>query len=512
MSDSTSTSVAAPAKRSLLMRLLGIRYREGKRIAYAPTKWGVVLLIGLLMFCGGAGLMEYTMQPSFCTSCHLMEPYHDAWEHSAHKDVNCIKCHFEPGLYGTVKGKFQASTQLVKYLTGTQGSKPHAQVSNASCQQEGCHSGAERLKKKLAWSVPGEDSQRKLDLHFDHAPHMDAKVGGMELRCVSCHSQISRSQHMAISVDTCFACHFKRADQNGKHEIVGTCVSCHTPPDKVRLPTGDFDHASYINSGVSCDNCHRDSVVGNGEVSKQSCWTCHNTKEQVEKFADAEFIHREHITGHKLRCTNCHAQIQHSLKAKEERSSQVRTEEKTSNSHALTSVNCGECHQSMHSGPKEIYTGTGAIGVPDMPSPMSRAQVDCIACHRSAKLAGTVAEIDGQTLLAVQASCTTCHSHKYDGTLEQWKQTVKAKLEDATVAYDNSKALVSTLADEDARKASMQRLLAEAEHNIRLIKEGHGVHNVNYATAALSASLDRCREIDRQLSGVVPPTTREGNP
>lgn len=502
--DTTNTPAAAPQKRSLLMRLLGIKRRPGKRLGYGPTKWGVVLMLGFVLFCAGAGFMEYTMTPGFCTSCHIMEPYHDAWAHSAHKDVNCIKCHFEPGLYGTLRGKFQASTQLVKYITGTQGSKPHAQVSNSSCQQSGCHSTPERLQKKIQWSVPGEDSGRKLPLNFDHTPHLDAKMGGKQLRCVSCHAQVSRDQHMSISVDSCFICHFKGVAENGQHDVKKGCVSCHNPPETVRLPTGEFDHASYVKNKVSCDNCHRDSIVGAGEVTKQSCWTCHNTKEQIAKFSDSEFIHKEHIGEHKLRCTNCHAQIQHSLKAKEALAATLRTSEKIRNAHSLTSANCGECHQTMHSGPKEIYLGTGAIGVPEMPSPMSRAQVDCIACHRAAKQTGAVAEIEGQTLLAVQASCTTCHSHKYDGTIEQWKQTVKTNLDNATAVYLRTQAIFNGLPAQDVRYPEAKRLMDEAEHNIRLVKEGHGVHNINYATAALNVAVERCQKVEKQLSGVEP--------
>ena len=36
----------------------------------------------------------------------------------------------------------------------------------------------------------------------------------------------------------------------------------------------------------------------------------------------------------------------------------------------------------MHLGPRELYRGTGGIGVPDSPSLMFTTNVDCIACHR----------------------------------------------------------------------------------------------------------------------------------
>jgi hypothetical protein len=43
-------------------------------------------------------------------------------------------------------------------------------------------------------------------------------------------------------------------------------------------------------------------------------------------------------------------------------------------------------------------------------------------------------------------------------------------------------------------------LLDDAIHNIRLVKLGHGVHNVNYATAALNVALENAREA-RRIAG-----------
>ena len=63
----------------------------------------------------------------------------------------------------------------------------------------------------------------------------------------------------------------------------------------------------------------------------------------------------------------------------------------------------------MHAGPAELYFGTGGRGVPDMPSPMYRTQVDCIACHKARQKSGEVADVAGQTFVTMQASCDACH-------------------------------------------------------------------------------------------------------
>ena len=257
-------------KRPRWQRLLGIRRRQGRHIRWTLTKWGVVLLI---LVVGGSvfgGFMEYTMQPEFCEGCHIMEPYYKAWHQSTHKNVSCLKCHFEPGLEGTLKGKWQASSQAIKYMTNTYGSKPHAEIRDESCLREECH--AKRLLEgKVKWEVPSSRGNgEKVTIRFNHTPHLQQERLGMHLRCVSCHSQIVQGQHIVVTLDTCFLCHFKgrgygrhfkglQETQAGTQQAKSGCQACHdAPKDKIRLATGVFDHGQYVNKGVDCVNCHSD--------------------------------------------------------------------------------------------------------------------------------------------------------------------------------------------------------------------------------------------------------------
>ena len=132
-SESTGKADAVQTRRSLTMRLVGLRRRPGRRIPVLPTLWGWALLAFFTFIIGGMVFAEYSMQPDFCRSCHIMEPYYQAWHNSTHRDVACGDCHFEPGWRHTIKGKFEASSQAVKYITNTYGSKPHAEVRDASC-------------------------------------------------------------------------------------------------------------------------------------------------------------------------------------------------------------------------------------------------------------------------------------------------------------------------------------------------------------------------------------------
>ena len=486
------------------MKVFGIRRREsgarfGKFLKIAPTKWGYVLLLVFVGGVGSAAFAEYSMQPDFCRSCHIMEPYYQAWHSSTHKNVPCTDCHFEPGLQNTIKGKFEASSQAAKFITGTYGSKPHAQIHDVSCMRSGCHE-KRILEGKVDWSPPGYN----VTIKFDHKPHLSEERRGKELRCVSCHSQIVQGQHLVVTLDTCFLCHMKGKEHGRNEQTVGGCTSCHTAPKaKVKLATGDFDHADYLKRGVTCNNCHSESIKGDGQVPRQVCWNCHNQPAQVAQFGETAKMHRAHISEHKVECSSCHLQIEHGLNPTGSNILSVAASETRLSSHAsFDSGACGTCHQQTHGGPTELYRGTGGRGVPDMPSPMSRAQVDCIACHKSKQTANdAVATVIGQTFKATQDSCNYCHGTKYDGALDSWKRQIDAHLKKAEDAY--AKAVAAS--DGSLR---VKRLLDDADHNIRLVKLGHGVHNLAYSTALLNAAIEWCN----QANPVVKQASAAGGP
>jgi nitrate/TMAO reductase-like tetraheme cytochrome c subunit len=488
------------AKRPLAFRLLGLKHRPGKRFfRFGLTRWGWALLVIIAGGVGAAGFAEYSMQPDFCRSCHIMEPYYQAWHGSTHKNVACVDCHFEPGLEKTLKGKWQASSQAIKWATGTYGSKPHAEVRDASCMRSGCHE-QRLLEGKVKWQVPSVRGGH-VTITFDHAPHLTEQRRGKQLRCVSCHSQIVQGQHIVVTLDTCFLCHFKGFEHGRHEEALGGCQACHgVPKDKIRLATGMFDHGDYVNRpGVLCQDCHADVIKGNGEVPRQVCWNCHNQPASIAKYGETNLIHKEHVSEHKVECASCHVQIEHSLSASAGAGMGI--------THApLDAATCGQCHEQTHGGPGELYRGVGGRGVPDMPSPMSRARVSCIACHRQQKNPSGDATVIGQTFVAAQESCDRCHGTKYVGVLDTWKRIVAARLEKTEAAH-----LVARQAADDAKKLlspmqqlAVARLLDDADHNIRLVKLGHGVHNVNYATALLSAAGENCDQV-RAMTGKGPP-------
>lgn len=478
---------ASQTKAPLWQRLLGVRRREGRFVPIRLTRLGWFWSVVVLFLAGSAAFAEYSMTPDFCRSCHIMEPYYQAWHDSTHRDVPCADCHFEPGLAGTLEGKWQASSQAVKYITNTYGSKPHAEVRDASCLRSGCHE-TRVLEGKVNWVVRSERGH-DVTVKFDHTPHLNQERRGKQLRCVSCHSQMVQGKHITVTQDTCFLCHFKGLKHGRDDETIGTCKGCHdAPKGQIMQVTGSFNHQEYVERGVLCENCHSDSLKGDGAVAQQVCWTCHNQPAQIARYGEPNLLHSKHVSEHKVECSSCHALIEHSLTAG------ARKQLKPGTHGALDSGDCGQCHEQSHLGPKEMLAGRGGRGVPEMPSPMYRAQVDCIACHQAKKHEERVADVTGQTFLATQERCDYCHGEKYKGTLEEWRKGIAKGLAQAEGALADARGAVAKRELAGATQVEVQRLLDDAGHNIRFVKHGYGAHNVTYATALLNHAVQQCEK------------------
>jgi excinuclease UvrABC ATPase subunit len=150
-----------------------------------------------------------------------------------------------------------------------------------------------------------------------------------------------------------------------------------------------------------------------------------------------------------------------------------------------------------------MYRGTGGRGVPDMPSPMYRAQVDCIACHQQRERSEEVARVVGQTFVAVQDSCDHCHGSRYDDSLDVWTATIDEHLEAARIATEAARQRLSKAQLEPRQALWARRLLADADYNLRFVALGFGVHNVNYATALLNVAMESCHQITSLVGGDV---------
>ncbi len=445
------------------------------RRAAAWVRWGLVGTVFALAVLAPTTYVavEKSSEPQFCNSCHIMEPFYASWERSAHSAIKCVECHFEPGTMGTAQGKFQAISQLAKYVTRTQGTRPWADVSDASCVRSGCHSLS---------SLEGPIEFGRVS--FDHRPHL-LEARGKRLRCVTCHSQVLVDQHFAVEESVCFACHFTPGPDGRIPARTGDCLVCHAPPQGVLEVAGrPFEHAEYLGRGVDCRDCHASITEGAGTVHPQRCRSCHGEPELLARLEDPVLLHRAHVTERKVECFECHLEIHHGS-------------EPPPRSHPSSDEGCAACHAGSHDAARLVLAGAGAIGVERRPSRMLETHVACQACH-TGRAGHGAAGASERIASAGEVDCLHCHGIRFAGMLAGWQGTIGSGL---ARLRSNADALEGCLAQASDPRAG--ELREEALRDLELLERdgSRGAHNAPFALAVLRAATER---ID-QAWGMVDP-------
>jgi len=447
------------------------------------ARWGLVALpvviLGVILFSvGTVGFVEVSSQPGFCKSCHIMEPYYQSWTTSSHRDVACIQCHIPPGVKSEVRQKIQAANMVVKYFTGAYGTRPWAEISDASCTRSGCHS-----QRLIEGAVDYQG------VRFDHTQHLGEVRRGMQLHCTSCHSQIVQGTHIAVTETTCVLCHFKGRPEG---QPIAGCTGCHQNPPTVTSSDGFvIDHAQYVRDRVDCLSCHSQVTHGTGDADESRCVSCHNEPERLAQFDNPTMLHQVHVTQRNIACIQCHTSMEHQI---------------VSLTTAMQ-LDCASCHRGVHRDEQQLLAGVGGHGVAPTPSSMFLARVSCVACHdHAAQLAG-----HDTVNVADEASCLSCHGIEYADVLPGWQREMERKVRLVSPVVQAAQAAASTVPLR--RRAAADSLLGLAQHNVEFVREGKGAHNVVYADQLLRASLSLVR--DAVQSGSLPyrvPTVDLGPP
>jgi len=479
-------------KISGFLRFIGVNLKNenGWSVSFLPRFRIAVTVMAVSAFVVLLSLMHYSESPNFCNSCHIMKPYYDAWNGSKHNKVACVKCHYPPSSVKThLWHKFQALSQVAKYVTRTYSSKPYAEVADASCLSSGCH--ATRLLE--GWVQVGDKGVR-----FDHRPHLTEKRRGRQLRCTSCHSQIMVGKHMEVTYDTCYTCHFKGMGSGKDLKPLGGCLSCHNLPVKnFKIGNMSYNHKDFVTKqGVSCQNCHLGVVSGEGEATKDRCFTCHNQPEKLDKYGDIPFIHENHVTKHHVACFHCHQEIKHSspLKMAQEPSAAGSMVSGMPGTHPVgISFDCSNCHQDKHSTQLELYSGRLPVDVkgsslPELASPMFKAGVNCIGCHYQDETKN--AGFSGHTQKASEKACSKCHGEKFKGTWGHVKEDVRSSLKQLASKIEAAKSELAKSSRPEGELKKARLAVARAERLEQFLTAAHGEHNI-YLTSLIMREADR---------------------
>ena len=424
------------------------------------------LLVLAGLFTGSAAW--YTSRPQFCASCHIMEPYYASWQHSSHRDVSCVKCHFPPGVGEKIRGKMLGLVQLAKYVTSTQGPRPAAEIPDESCLRSGCHD-----TRLLSGRVDFQG------IPFDHAKHLGQMRRGKELRCTSCHSQIVQGKHMTVTASTCFLCHFKDGHFN---EGLGACTRCHQIPENVFDLGGGvtFHHDLAYEKGVDCGSCHGDLIRGNGEVPKERCTVCHNREDDLKRVGEDVFLHKTHVTEHKVDCMACHLELQHSLDANKI-------------AHAVSQ--CTACHPDHHQQQVTMLEGTGAKLIAPYRNNMAAARLSCFTCHKQKEVSPT-----GTVLMkASMVTCVGCHVPEEIEGLAVYHQQLRELLVKLEEDLPRIRTALTEASLDDTKRASLSARLTDVEHDVRFLHVGNDIHNSHYASELTSKLVDELTKLCSEL-------------
>jgi len=233
-----------------------------------------------------------------------------------------------------------------------------------------------------------------------------------------------------------------------------------------------YDHKSILERKIECQKCHGGMSVGDGHAPKERCSQCHAEEEKIQRYNDAELMHKNHVTDHKIECRNCHTEIQHKSVSRSE----------------LVKPDCRACHSEFHKTQLNMFAGKGGRHVPEHPSSMFEAGLNCQGCHIIHIPQGEF-ELNGKSSVSNASVCDTCHGKGYSRLLKNWSAQTKKKMGQLQSVISTAKnAILSVRAHRNLD--SSKNKITDATFNYNLVKHGRSVHNITYANLLMQKSYD----------------------
>jgi nitrate/TMAO reductase-like tetraheme cytochrome c subunit len=454
-------------------------------------RWGKWILGGVV----GMGLLgtisvEATSRSSFCNSCHIMEPYYTSWSHGAHKNVECVECHIEPGPTSFVHAKLNGLGQVVDDVLNRTSAKPSASVSQLSCLRSGCHTTETLEKRKI----------NNGKFKFDHSKHFGQKHLGVEITCGTCHSHVKGDEHFEVNTSVCITCHlvggatkvvgkadgretgeihFLARSNGGPHAVAtpkvsngdkvppAACTGCHDAPEReIEFQGQKFLHSQFLSFGATCESCHQGVTATPPVIDDGRCLECHTFG--IERSLESKEMHRVHTVGrHKIECSSCHGAVRHGP--------QVQTA-------SLERFDCNRCHVDQHGAQRSMYFNAGthaapAAGGTDLVSPMFLAHVDCTGCHTKSRPVSVKPQSTARVMAAEPAACNQCHQPGFgERMIPLWQKQTRTM-------YDQVELELRTAESAGRDPALLGRVRAMLD----LIRTdgSWGVHNPRYTQSIL---------------------------
>ena len=382
---------------------------KAKIIAH-PLLTAILVLAFVGVAAASVPVFKATEAPKFCTSCHEMKPYYDAWAVGAHKNVSCVDCHVDAGTLNHMMHKVTAAKELWDHFSSSprfpQGT---ADVPDSRCLT--CHAGIRDTTgpkfshRAHAGAGPcvtcHSDAGHKVTLDALAKadilkPGLESSSGAVAVRVAA--SSTTTATHIPVSCTRCHdlakvpcsTCH------QPSHEARGECVTCHRPGT-----TWIFSHPS----SQECTTCHTSPAKHFGPA----CTTCHAP---TVPFAKTVFKHASPAcadchaapAGHNrvATCASCHLQPGVSWAPTHPGSSACGSCHKAPAKHFGSS--CASCHTKpgvTFKGAVYRHTSSACASCHTPPSGHTRT-VSCATCHKKPGASWAASH-------PASRACASCH-------------------------------------------------------------------------------------------------------
>jgi nitrate/TMAO reductase-like tetraheme cytochrome c subunit len=381
-----------------------IETREGRRAGFIRRLWRKFknidwqnpvnrwkFLFAALVFCivvfgGGYGVLSFTNSPSFCSSCHEMQPEYSTYTASAHNEISCVQCHIKPGFTNMITHKMKSVKEVYYHVTGAPEQivqTGEEAVSNQNCLQ--CHS----LNRLVTASG---------DLKVNHPGHI--KKG---IPCITCHEGVVHAKIASRGLniesdrgDWTKANLDKLIQEKYLRPNMGTCIDCHDKVNKGEKPWKDIAYSVPPNPEET-----KSEAKGSAETAATEATNKNPENEQKTQDIILQAISKEQTNVKiSMACSTCHKELK------------VPKSHKSTDwdhNHGGTAINkldtCVNCHQDSK--------WNKAIPKEDIMSILKMGS-------KKIKYTPNINTVQEQA--RINKFCSTCHSKRPPGheTSDQW--------------------------------------------------------------------------------------------
>ena len=211
---------------------------------------------------------------------------------------------------------------------------------------------------------------------------------------------------------------------------------------------------------------------------------CHTEiKHKTVPFGKVDFPHEPHVIGSALECLACHAS-----REEEHGKTLMKNCKSCHHGEGMGKVGCEDCHPLA----ARLVQGELFGEVEATPSSMAEV-VECVDCHLE------VSEGKPTTGEALKQTCIDCHEEKYGALLLDWENQTAELLKTIHPGIEEVEKAIGTAERKGKNTIRARNLLKKVRDREKLVKEGSGVHNLEYSKKVIESVRKMLPEIKETI-------------